>query len=63
MAGKKKFLLRVDEALYAALERWASDDLRSVNGQIEFLLGEALRRAGRAPKKAPDPVPRVSDDE
>ena len=44
---KKRFLLRVDPALYEALERWAADDLRSVNGQIEYLLALTLRRAGR----------------
>ena len=44
---KKRFLLRIDGESYAALERWAADDLRSVNAQIEFLLKEALRKAGR----------------
>lgn len=47
MAEKKKFLLRIDEKIYAALEKWAADELRSVNAQIEFLLTEALRKAGR----------------
>jgi len=47
MSDKKKFLLRVDEEIYAALEKWAADDLRSVNAQIEFLLTELLRQAGR----------------
>lgn len=47
MAEKKKFLLRIDPAAYDELERWAADELRSVNGQIEFLLIEALRRSGR----------------
>ncbi len=47
MAKRKSFLLRIDPKLYAALERWAADELRSVNGQIEFLLREALKRAGR----------------
>jgi hypothetical protein len=47
MSEKKKFLLRVDEALFAALEKWAADDLRSVNAEIEFLLASALRKAGR----------------
>ncbi len=47
MAEKKRFLLRIDPRTYAALEKWAADDLRSVNAQIEFLLGEALARAGR----------------
>ena len=47
MSEKKKFLLRLDEGLYGALETWAGHDLRSVNAQIEFLLTEALRKAGR----------------
>lgn len=47
MAARKRFLLRVDPAVYEALERWAGDELRSVNAQIEFLLRDALRRAGR----------------
>ena len=41
MAEKKKFLLRIDENIYAALEKWAADDLRSINAQMEFLLKEA----------------------
>lgn len=48
MAERKKFLLRVHPGLYAALEKWAADDLRSVNSQIEYLLAEALRKAGRS---------------
>jgi hypothetical protein len=51
MAEKKKFLLRLDPALWAVLERWAADELRSVNGQIEFLLREAAKRAGRWPAR------------
>ena len=47
MSEKKKFLLRLDENVYAALEKWAADDLRSINAQIEFLLKEAVRKAGR----------------
>ena len=47
MAERKAFLLRVDPLLYAALEKWAADELRSVNGQIEFLLKEAARAGGR----------------
>lgn len=46
---KKRFLLRLDPELFRVLERWASDELRSVNGQIEYLLREAARRAGRLP--------------
>ena len=49
MAARKAFLLRVDPRLYEALERWAADELRSVNGQIEYLLTDAARRAGRGP--------------
>jgi hypothetical protein len=50
VAEKKPFLMRVDRELLDAIQRWANDDLRSVNGQIEFLLRDALKRAGRAPK-------------
>ncbi len=44
---RKPFLLRVDPALLDSLQRWANDDLRSLNGQIEFLLRRALQQAGR----------------
>ena len=54
MGDPKRFLLRIDRGLYDALERWAADDLRSVNGQIEFLLRESLRRAGRLPGAGDD---------
>lgn len=47
MADKKKFLLRIDENIYTALEKWAADDFRSINAQIEFLLKDALKRSGR----------------
>lgn len=47
---KKKFLLRVDPELYDALERWANDELRSVNAHIEYVLRNALKEAGRLPK-------------
>ena len=46
MAPRKNFPLRISPELYAALERWAADDLRSVNGQEEYILREALRRRG-----------------
>jgi hypothetical protein len=48
VAERKAFLLRVDPRLLEALQRWADDELRSLNGQIEFLLRRALREAGRA---------------
>lgn len=47
MAVKKAFLLRMDPEVHEALQRWASDELRSLNGQIEFLLRQALGGAGR----------------
>jgi hypothetical protein len=48
VGDRKAFLLRVDPKLLEALQRWADDDLRSLNGQIEFLLRAALQQAGRA---------------
>lgn len=47
MAEKKPFLLRVDRSLLEAYQRWANDELRSVNSQLEFVLRDALKRAGR----------------
>ncbi|MCU0504240.1 MAG: hypothetical protein MUE82_00475 [Chloroflexi bacterium] len=49
MAERRSFLLRLDPGTFAALQAWAADDLRSVNGQVEFLLRRALREAGRDP--------------
>ena len=49
MTDRKPFLLRLDPETFAALQRWAADDLRSVNAQLEFLLRRALRDAGRLP--------------
>jgi hypothetical protein len=49
---RKRFLLRIDPELYAVLERWAADDLRSVNAQIEKLLTEQARKAGRWPPRS-----------
>lgn len=51
MAPRKAYPLRIDPALYAALEQWAADELRSVNAQIEYLLADAVKKAGRAPTK------------
>lgn len=50
MAERKAILLRLDPAVHDALARWAADDLRSVNAQIEVILRDALKKAGRAPK-------------
>jgi hypothetical protein len=54
MAEKKRFLLRIDPEVHRALEKWAADDLRRVNAQIEFLLKEALARAGRVREASRD---------
>jgi len=61
MAEKKKFLLRIDENVYASLEKWAADDLRSINAQIEFLLKDSLRKNNRF--KEPDSVSQTINEE
>jgi hypothetical protein len=55
MPESKRFLLRLDPRLFEALRRWANEDLRSINAQIEYLLTDQARRAGRLASK---PVPR-----
>jgi hypothetical protein len=55
MAERKSFLLRIDAAVLEAAQRGANDDLRSVNAQIEFVLREALKRAGRSPSPPGEP--------
>ncbi|MDR3251725.1 MAG: Arc family DNA-binding protein [Tannerella sp.] len=47
----KSFVLRIDAEMMGAIEKWAADDFRSVNGQILFLLDNALKKSGRKPKK------------
>ena len=47
VADRKSFLLRLDERTFLALKRWADDDLRSINAQVEFLLRRSLEQAGR----------------
>jgi hypothetical protein len=54
MADRKPFLLRMDRQVLDALQRWANDDLRSLNGQIEFVLRKTLKQAGRLPDKDKD---------
>jgi hypothetical protein len=54
VAERKPFLLRIDRDVLVAVQRWANDDLRSLNGQIEFLLRRALKDAGRD-KSEPEP--------
>ena len=51
MSERKPFLLRIDRAILDAVQRWADDELRSVNGQIEFVLRRALSEAGRDVEK------------
>ena len=53
MSARKSFLLRVDPDLLDALQRWAADELRSLNGQIEYLLRRNLREAGRLKQSEP----------
>ncbi|RYG47048.1 MAG: Arc family DNA-binding protein, partial [Chitinophagaceae bacterium] len=47
MKDKKSFVLRIDDETYKALEKWAADEFRSVNGQIEFILDRSLKESGR----------------
>lgn len=53
---KKSFALRIDTELMSAVERWAFDEFRSTNGQIEWILSEALKKAGRHPKRPVRPA-------
>ncbi|MFA5568277.1 MAG: Arc family DNA-binding protein [Trueperaceae bacterium] len=64
MAEKRRYLLRLDAGVHAAIEKWAADELRSVNSQIEYLLTDALRRAGRLRERgAADAADPEGDDE
>ena len=66
MADRKSFLLRIDSGVLEGVQRWANDDLRSLNAQIEYLLRDALRRAGRVPPppagSAPETPPSTDPD-
>jgi hypothetical protein len=53
MANKKVFMLRVNPEIYEALEKWAADEFRSVNGQLEWAIDKVLKEAGRTPRKKP----------
>ena len=53
MAPRKAFLLRIDPDLWNTLEQWAADELRSVNGQIEYVLARAVKEAGRGRRSRP----------
>ena len=54
MAAKKPFALRLDEKMMKALEKWSADEFRSTNGQLEWIIREALKKAGRLPKINPE---------
>jgi hypothetical protein len=63
MAQRKEFLVRLDPQIHDALRRWADDELRSLNAQVEFLLRQALERAGRpAREEAPPPGPAIHEE-
>jgi hypothetical protein len=63
MPQAKRFLLRLDPRLFEALRRWADDDLRSINAQIEYLLTDAARRAGRLPRQTTRRPPEPTGEE
>ncbi len=50
-SNTKSFVLRVDSETMAAIEKWAADEFRSTNGQLQWIISEALRKSGRQPKK------------
>ena len=56
MSEKKAYPLRINAEVLAAAQRWADDELRSLNAQIEYVLRDALRKAGRLPDRAPPDV-------
>lgn len=60
MRERKSFLLRIDDQILEQVKRWADDDLRSLNAQIEFLLRQALFRGGRLPKPVEPDSPEVA---
>lgn len=57
MAGKKAYPLRIGAEVLAAMQKWADDELRSVNAQIEYVLRDALRKAGRLPRQDEGSLP------
>ena len=60
MSKKKTFVLRIDEKTHEAIEKWAADEFRSVNGQLEWIISKALKDAGRS-KKTHDEKPKDED--
>lgn len=63
MAAKKAFVLRIDEATYAALEKWAADEFRSVNGHLEWLITQSLKDFGREVREHKAAKPRKGESD
>ncbi len=61
MGQKKPFVLRLDEQTLEAVEKWAADEFRSTNGQLEWIVNKALKDAGRLKKPAPDKGKQTED--
>jgi hypothetical protein len=61
MAKKKSFVLRLDPGMYKVLEKWAVDEFRSTNGQIEWILNKALKEAGRKKDKGLEEVGKLEE--
>ena len=59
MSQKKKFLIRIDNRVFASLEKWAADELRSINAQIEYILTDSLKKANRLQEIKNQPVSNV----
>lgn len=59
--AKKKFVLRIDEDLYAAVEKWAADEFRSANGQLEWMIYQQLKAAKRLKTTTTEPLPEEED--
>ena len=59
----KSFVLRVDAATMDALERWADDEFRSINGQLQWIIADALRRSGRLKKAKNESQDKVADED
>lgn len=63
MSEKKAYPLRINAEVLAAAQRWADDELRSLNAQIEYVLRDALRRNGRLPRPEPPPPPTSPEED
>lgn len=60
--ARKQYPLRIDPTIWEAVQRWADDEMRSANGQVEWILRDALKRYGRLPQKKSDDAPTESSD-